>query len=205
MKTQKIKPQYSQEHLLYLRRRKRDHAIVVISRIMLLLLLIGLWELAAQLKWIDPFIMSSPSRIANTIANLFSNGELFTHIGVTLYETCMGFLLSTLIGTLIAIVLWWSEYLRKVLDPYIVVLNSLPKIALGPIIILMASNVAAAIMSAASFSFLGFGVQPPTPEWGGHGRRVPAVHAAGAAPDHFPRPGHCGGGHEHQPDWRRPA
>ena len=135
MKTQKIKPQYSQEHLLYLRRRKRDHAIVVISRIMLLLLLIGLWELAAQLKWIDPFIMSSPSRIANTIANLFSNGELFTHIGVTLYETCMGFMLSTLIGTLIAILHWWSEYLRKVLDPYIVVLNSLPKIALGPIII----------------------------------------------------------------------
>ena len=137
MKTQKIKPQYSQEHLLYLRRRKRDHAIVVISRIMLLLLLIGLWELAAQLKWIDPFIMSSPSRIANTIANLFSNGELFTHIGVTLYETCMGFLLSTLIGTLIAILLWWSEYLRKVLDPYIVVLNSLPKIALGPVIIIV--------------------------------------------------------------------
>jgi ABC transporter, permease protein len=135
MKTQKIKRQYSPEHLQYLKKRKRDHIIVILSRIMLLIILFGIWELAAQLKWIDPFIMSSPSRIAKTIVNLFVNDNLLMHIGVTLYETCMGFLLSTLIGTLVAILLWWSEYLRKVLDPYIVVLNSLPKIALGPVII----------------------------------------------------------------------
>lgn len=135
MKTQKLKPQYSQAHLNYLGKRKREHATVVVSRILLLLIIVGLWELAARLKWIDPFIMSSPSRIVDTIANLLAGRELFRHIGVTLYETCMGFLLSTLIGTAIAILLWWSEFLRKVLDPYIVVLNSLPKIALGPVII----------------------------------------------------------------------
>ena len=92
MKTQKIKRQYSPEHLQYLKKRKRDHIIVILSRIMLLIILFGIWELAAQLKWIDPFIMSSPSRIAKTIVNLFVNDNLLMHIGVTLYETCMGFL-----------------------------------------------------------------------------------------------------------------
>ena len=70
--------------------------------------------------------------------------------------------------------------------------------ALGPIIILMASNVAAAIMSAASFSFLGFGVQPPTPEWGAMVAESRQYMRQAPQPDHFPRPGHCGGGHEHQ-------
>ena len=80
--------------------------------------------------------MSSPSRILATIGSLYSSGELFYHIGITLYETLLGFVISIILGGLIAIILWWSDTLRKILDPYIVVLNSLPKIALGPVVII---------------------------------------------------------------------
>ena len=84
---------------------------------------------------IDPFITSSPSRVLATIVRLLANRELFLHIGVTLFETIAGFLLGTLLGTLLAALLWWSSTLCKILDPYLVVLNALPKIALGPILI----------------------------------------------------------------------
>ena len=93
-------------------------------------------ELLTAVGALDPFFFSSPSRIVSTLAEFFSSGEMFTHIGVTLYETLIGFLIATFLGTLIAIILWWSEKLRKILDPYIVVINALPKIALGPMIII---------------------------------------------------------------------
>ena len=126
----------SKEHLQYLKKIKIKKNLVIVFRILLLLSLIAIWEAAARLKLIDTFIMSSPTRIVNTIADLFKNGNLLYHIGITLFETLAGFALSTLLGTGIAILLWWFETLRKILDPYVVVLNSLPKIALGPIIII---------------------------------------------------------------------
>ncbi len=83
----------------------------------------------------DSFLSSSPSRIAKTLKELFTTGELWIHIGTTVYETVIGFIIATALGTLIALGLWWSENFRKIAEPYIIVLNSLPKIALGPIII----------------------------------------------------------------------
>ena len=103
---------------------------------MILALIIGLWELFAQLKVVDPFITSSPSRVVKTIGELYSNGTLFKHIGITLMETFAGFAIAVILGYAIAVVLWSSDAVRKVLEPYIVVLNSLPKIALGPLIII---------------------------------------------------------------------
>ena len=135
MKHKKIN-QFSTEHLLYLKKRRNSKILTHVARISLLLFLIGLWELAAQLNWIDAFIMSSPSRIVKTIGDLAATGDLWRHTWITLYENILGFLLSTVIGTLIAVALWWSTRLRNLLDPYIVVLNSLPKIALGPVIII---------------------------------------------------------------------
>ena len=108
----------------------------MVARISILIVFLLVWELAARLNWIDAFIMSSPGRICSMIGQLISTGELWYHSWVTLYENILGFALSTLIGTAVAILLWWSVRLRNVLDPYIVVLNSLPKIALGPIIII---------------------------------------------------------------------
>ena len=119
----------------YLMRLLRERRLITAARFLLLLALIVAWELAARLGAIDPFITSSPSRVAATVWRLLEAGELFLHIGVTLYETVAGFVLGTLLGTLLAALLWWSPRLSSVLDPYLVVLNALPKIALGPILI----------------------------------------------------------------------
>lgn len=119
-------------YLAGVRRRER---FITCMRYAILVALIGLWELAAQVGWIDPFITSSPSRVAATIARLLQDGELFTHIGVTLFETVAGFLIGTAAGTLIAAAMWWSPVACRILDPYLVILNALPKIALGPILI----------------------------------------------------------------------
>ncbi|MDO4572417.1 MAG: ABC transporter permease [Clostridia bacterium] len=119
----------------YLKRLKRRERFVQGMRFMLLVALLFFWELAARLGWIDPFITSSPGRVLATLGRLLESGELFTHIGVTLFETVAGFLIGTLLGTLVAALLWWSPVLCRILDPYLVVLNALPKIALGPILI----------------------------------------------------------------------
>ena len=127
---------YSREHLAYLKKERNKKIIITVSRILILLLLLGFWELFAQLKVIDPFITSSPSRVAITIADLYKNGTLFFHIGITLAESLAGFLIAVVLGYAIAVVLWASDTVHKVVEPYIVVLNSLPKIALGPLIII---------------------------------------------------------------------
>ncbi len=132
MKTNKT---FSPQHALYIRKIKRETITVWIFRILILLAFIGLWELFAFVGIIDPFLASCPSRIFTTIAGLFSENNLIYHIGITLYETILGFLIAVVLGYVIALLLWWSERLRRILEPYIVVLNSLPKIALGPIII----------------------------------------------------------------------
>lgn len=126
----------TKEYALYLRKKRINKLLIISAQLSILILIFGLWELFAHLNIIDTFIMSSPSRIIRTIGSLYSSGELFYHIFTTLYEATIGFLIATIGGTLIAILLWSNDTLRKILDPYIVVLNSLPKIALGPIIII---------------------------------------------------------------------
>lgn len=116
-------------------RKNKMHKIKIISiQIALLLGLLLLWEVTTILGWIDSFITSSPSRIITTFISLLKQ-DLLKHIGITLMECVIGFCIATVLGSVIAILLWWSENLRQVLEPYVVVLNSLPKIALGPIII----------------------------------------------------------------------
>ena len=140
------KPPYSREHCLFLKKRRRESVLVQALRFGLLLVILGIWELVAQLRIVDPFIISSPSRICATIADLAANGTLFYHIGTTLWETLAGFAIAVVLGTLIALLLWWSERARRVLEPYIVVLNSLPKIALGPVIIVWFGTGSTAIL-----------------------------------------------------------
>ena len=137
----------SQERAQYLRRRARSSRAVLIAQVALLLLLFILWEAAARQKWIDPFITSSPSRIWKTLQNLYASGDLFRHLGVSCLETVAGFLLGTLLGTAIAVLLWWFPTLARVLDPYLVVLGSLPKTALGPIFIVWIGAGPAAIIA----------------------------------------------------------
>ena len=127
---------FSREHIAYLKKQRNKKIIIHVSRVLILAALLGFWELFAQLKVIDPFITSSPSRVAITIGDLYKNGTLFYHIGITLAETLAGFVIAVAVGYAIAVVLWASDTVHKVLEPYIVVLNSLPKIALGPLIII---------------------------------------------------------------------
>ena len=127
---------YSREHLAYLKKQRNKKIIIHVSRTLVLVFILGFWELFAQLKVIDPFITSSPSRVLITIGDLYKNGTLFYHIGITLAETLTGFVVAVVLGYAIAVVLWASDTVNKIAEPYIVVLNSLPKIALGPLIII---------------------------------------------------------------------
>ncbi|MBO4412659.1 MAG: ABC transporter permease, partial [Clostridia bacterium] len=120
----------------YLKKIKTEKWIIKLIQISILILIFLLWELFTKWGILDPFFTSSPSRMLKTAKSLYLSGELFKHIGITLYETVIGFILSTALGYVLAVVLWWSDKLKKVLEPYIVVLNSLPKIALGPLIII---------------------------------------------------------------------
>ncbi len=131
----KSNDKFSKSHTLFVKRNKTETAIVWILRISIMILGLFLWEILAKAEIIDSFISSCPSKIIMTLKGLITDGNLFFHIGITLYETIAGFLIAVIGGYLIALILWWSERARKVLEPYIVVLNSLPKIALGPIII----------------------------------------------------------------------
>lgn len=137
---------YSTEHIVYLKKIKRKKVLVNVARIGLLIALICAWELGARFELIDPFITSSPSRVVKTIGELYANGNLFYHVGITLMETLIGFTVAVVLGYLIAVALWLSESLQKIFEPYIVVLNSLPKIALGPLIIIWIGTGYAAII-----------------------------------------------------------
>ncbi|MDE7301123.1 MAG: ABC transporter permease [Clostridia bacterium] len=127
---------YSKEHALYLRKRKQKSILINVARVGILVAILAVWELFAQFNVIDPFITSSPSRVLKTIGELYPNGSLFYHIGITLMETMVGFVIAVVLGYSIAVLLYMSDAVRKIFEPYIVVLNSLPKIALGPLIII---------------------------------------------------------------------
>lgn len=129
-------PPLSPERAAYLKKLKSDKITVTTARWLILICFFALWEALSTFDVIDAFLFSSPSRMCKTIYSLYSEGSLFSHVFVTLGETIAGYVIATISGTLVAIALWWSENLRKTLEPYVIVLNALPKIALGPVIII---------------------------------------------------------------------
>ncbi len=114
---------------------KRQSLYVLTAQILLLLLFVGSWEAAGRAKWIDVLLFSYPSKIGWLLRQKLMDGSLLPHVGITAVETIAGFILGTLCGLGIAVVIWWSPFLARVLDPYFVVLNALPKVALGPLFI----------------------------------------------------------------------
>jgi NitT/TauT family transport system permease protein len=140
---------YSKDHLLFLRKQKTETAFVYVLRFSLLIFLLFTWEILAKIDVIDSFITSYPSKIFTTVIELFRENCLTYHIGITLYETFLGFVISVVLGFSIALLMWLSTRLRRVLEPYVVVLNSLPKIALGPIIIVWFGSGQKAIIAMA--------------------------------------------------------
>ena len=144
----------SKERKQYLRNKRYRKCMILITQIAILISFLAIWEVLANKDIIDSFIMSQPSRIWDTFMNLSSN-DLMKHIGVTVYETVVGFLVGTGLGILIAIILWWSDFLSKVAEPYLVILNSLPKVALGPVIIIwVGAGTPAIIVMAVAISLI---------------------------------------------------
>ncbi|MBR7041939.1 MAG: ABC transporter permease [Bacilli bacterium] len=145
----------SKEYKLYLKSLKVNKILIYITQILVLFLIIFIWEYLSRKNIINSFIYSSPSKIIKTIIELYKSNNLFNHIGITLYETIISFSLATLLGTFIAIILWYSKFLYKVMDPYLTVLNSLPKVALGPIIIILSgANIKSIIIMALLISLI---------------------------------------------------
>ncbi|WP_053956028.1 ABC transporter permease [Inediibacterium massiliense] len=147
--------EFSKEHLDFLCTHQKKKKVIFITQISLIVVFFLLWEIAARLEIIDTFLTSYPSQMWNVFLNLLKDGSLMKHIGVSTFETVIGFLLGTVLGTIVAILLWWSDFISQVLDPYMVVLNALPKTALAPIIILWAgAGITGIIVTALSVSIV---------------------------------------------------
>lgn len=127
---------YSLEHIKFLKKRKKEKIIIGIFQFSIILLLFIIWQLLADLNIINTFIFASPKKVLDTIINLYKTNKLLENIWVTVYETILSFSIATILGTIIATILWWNKRIQKIIEPYLTILNSLPKVALGPIIII---------------------------------------------------------------------
>lgn len=135
-----------------IRRRRR----ILAARILLFLGLLAGWEISAETGWINDFIFSSPSRMVNCFLSMTADRSIFYHTGITLLETLVSFLLVTVLGIAGALLLWLNRDMEAVLEPYLVMLNSLPKSAMAPILIVwMGANVKTIITAAVSVALFG--------------------------------------------------
>lgn len=125
----------STDQIAYLNAYKRNLNLIRFSRAAVLVSFLLIWEIASYLEWIDSFIFSSPSQILLCFWEMILDRSIFLHVGITLYETIFSFLLVTVLSLLIVILLWFSKTLSAIVEPFLVVLNSLPKSALAPLLI----------------------------------------------------------------------
>ncbi|PFE47510.1 ABC transporter permease [Bacillus cereus] len=126
-----------QLHEQFQKKERRRAWLARSLQLLLLIFFFALWEIASKKEWIDPLLFSSPSSIWDLFLSKWIDGSLWVHIWTTLLETGVGFILGTVLGAIIATFLWSMPLLARVLDPYLVVLNAMPKVALGPIIIVI--------------------------------------------------------------------
>lgn len=144
----------AQQH--FVRKHRLQKRKIRILQLLILVAFIALWEISTLLSIVDPFIFSSPSRVTKTIIEMSANGQLFYHVSITLLETLISFILVNVLGLITAIILWWNESIAKVLEPYLIVLNSLPKSALAPVFIVwLGNNMKTIIIAAISVALFG--------------------------------------------------
>ena len=140
----------------YLRRQLHRRRLVLFCRIFLFVFFLICWEMSARLGLIDAFIFSSPSRTVRCFLRMMQDKSILIHTGVTLYETLISFTLVILFGLIGAVLLWSSRNLSEILEPYLVMLNSLPKSALAPILIVwLGSNIRTIIVASISVAVFG--------------------------------------------------
>lgn len=137
-------------------RQKRHRQMVVLCRVLLLIVFLALWEICARIGIINDFIFSSPSRVVLCFYSMLTDGSIFLHTGITILETLVSFFLVVALGLMGAVLLWSSKSLSEILEPYLVMLNSLPKSALAPILIVwLGNNVKTIIVAAISVAVFG--------------------------------------------------
>ena len=127
---------YSYKHKLFLRRIRRKKIFIITFQLLILSIFILLWQFLSDHGYINSFIGSSPKRVLQTLIKLYNSGDLLKHIYITCLETIISFSLATVIGIIIASIYWLFPIIHKICEPYLTIMNSLPKIALGPIIII---------------------------------------------------------------------
>ncbi|MEG2727326.1 MAG: ABC transporter permease [Bacilli bacterium] len=133
----------------YIYIKKRNKVLILLFQLGICIIFLTIWELLSKLNIINTFIFSSPSNILKTLLNLFNTNNLFIHIFTTSYETIIAFLITTVLSLIISILLYEFKTLSKIMDPYLTIFNSLPKVALGPIIIVWigANNTSIIVMA----------------------------------------------------------
>lgn len=120
----------------YLKKKRIDAIIVLVSQIILLLSILFIWEILSKYEIIDSFLFSRPTKIIKLLVKYTKDMSIFKHMGISVYETLLGLIIGTISGIIIAIILWWNKFIARILEPFLVVLNALPKTALAPIIII---------------------------------------------------------------------
>jgi len=146
----------SPSHKAYIKDYLKTLRKVRTFQILIILSFIVFWEVATHFGIVNGFIFSSPTRVFHTFMDMAKDGSIFYHIGITLLETFVSFALVIIIGVLMAILLWWNETVAKVFEPYLVVLNSLPKSALAPVFIVwLGNNMKTIIVAAVSVAVFG--------------------------------------------------
>ena len=146
----------SQAQTDYVRSHRHEKIFIKVCQLMILVCFLTIWELAVNLDWIDGFIFSSPSRICKTFYQMCVDGSFFLHLGTTLGEVFVSFTLIVVVGYGVAVLLWFFPKLSKILEPYFVVLNSLPKSALAPLLIVwLGANVRTIIVAGISVAIFG--------------------------------------------------
>lgn len=128
----------SESYKKYLRRIKRNNILVLLTQILIIVVFIVLWQVLADKKVLDTFLVSSPKKVLDSIINLINKHNFWNHIYATIYEIVISFILGNVIGLLVASLLWFNKFLARVFEPFLTILNSLPKVSLGPLIIVWA-------------------------------------------------------------------
>ncbi len=124
----------------YLIEKRKQNIKILIIQILLLISLLLAWELASKFELIDSFLFSRPTNILKLLINYIKTNEIYKHIYISVLETMLGLFIGTFFGILIAIIIWWNKSIAKILEPFLIVGNALPKTALAPILIIWAGT-----------------------------------------------------------------
>lgn len=119
----------------YIKQHKNHHHLITFLRTAIFVVFLFTWEMLSKLGFIDSFFFSSPSGVIICAYKMILDLSIFTHIFITLFETIISFLLVIFIGIILASCLWFSKTLSEIIEPSLVILNSLPKSALAPLFI----------------------------------------------------------------------